>query len=64
MKIEFIPNRSALFEKESTHSNNKEEYKDTVYFDYTIPLIQDILFGFSNKEIDFIILEEETTNNG
>jgi hypothetical protein len=63
MEIEFIPNSSALFEKESIHSNSKEEYKDTVYFNHTIPLIQDILLGFSNKELEFIILEEEVTNN-
>lgn len=53
-----IPNRSALFEAESEHPE-KEEYKDTVYYDHTIPLIQDILFGISNKDIEFFILEDE-----
>lgn len=58
METGYIPNRSAMFELESEHPE-KEEYKDTVYFDHTIPLIQDILFGISNKEIEFCILEDE-----
>lgn len=58
METGYIPNRSALFEAED-EIFEKEEYKDTVYYNHAIPLIQDVLFGLSNRDIEFTILEDE-----
>lgn len=59
METGYIPNRSALFEKEGAPSNVEQEYRDTVYYDHTIPLIQDILFGLSDKDMEFISLDDD-----
>lgn len=62
MEIGYIPNRTSLFEAECNILAT-DNYKDTVYYDHTIPLIQDILFGLTDKEIEFIILEDELELN-
>lgn len=48
METGYIPNRSAMFELESEHPE-KEEYKDTVYFDHTIPLYKIFYSAFRIK---------------